>query len=164
MKTCPRCGHLNKDEAKFCGACGIKFEADARPAPVEHKLADVVCPVCSAVNRADAHFCGQCGAELAKIAEGASAAPLATLPSANGPSDEAPPDAPADAALSEWGAPLAAAEPPQPDSSTGEAAGVAAVEAHPPAPAAAASTAGVTCGHCGTVIRYCPCCGTPLDE
>ncbi len=171
MKTCTKCGHANKDEAKFCGACGSKLEA---PAPVaEQKPGETLCPVCGAKNRPGVHFCGYCGANLSQMSEGA---PTVAQPTAPPPVDATP-------------EPTGAATEPSPVAAGGPPGAVEAPEAAPaasvpraegalldtspavvPEPAALAAQAPLepkavaTCGHCGTVIRFCPCCGQPLFE
>lgn len=206
MKTCAKCGHANKDEAKFCGACGNKLEPAAPPPPpVEQQPAEVICPVCGSKNRAGVHFCGQCGADLSRFAQaappppshGAGAAPAVsperlaaqaggtTLPNLGAPSPQAAPGevvelpapgpAPAEPAPVEPESPAATAgeEPVTPAPEAISAAAVAPVEPDPsvqvmpplvaaPVEAAAESHSAATCAHCGTVIRYCPCCGKPL--
>jgi Tfp pilus assembly PilM family ATPase len=53
--NCGRCGHVNKEEAKFCGGCGQPiFEP---------------CAKCAASVRLTQKFCGDCGADLEAILE-----------------------------------------------------------------------------------------------
>jgi class 3 adenylate cyclase/tetratricopeptide (TPR) repeat protein len=47
---CPKCHFENRDEAKFCGECGHKFE--------------ITCPECGTHNRAENKFCDECGHKL----------------------------------------------------------------------------------------------------
>jgi hypothetical protein len=167
MKTCTNCGHSNKDEAKFCGACGVKLGVPATLPDAEHKLAETICPVCGSKNRPGVHFCGYCGANLWQISEGGPALPpppgatpapmegstepsLATPTGQPGAVDAAEPapaslvpaqDALSDALIAPAPEPVVAAAPDLPE----------------PKPA-------VTCVHCGAVIRYCPCCGQPLFD
>ena len=47
---CPECQFENRDEAKFCGECGHKFE--------------ISCPKCGADNRFGNKFCDECGYDL----------------------------------------------------------------------------------------------------
>ena len=48
---CKKCGHANKQGAKFCEECG-------------ENLFRGVCPDCGHKNRADAQFCEECGANF----------------------------------------------------------------------------------------------------
>jgi class 3 adenylate cyclase/predicted ATPase len=48
---CSRCGHDNKDEAKFCNECGDRLE--------------VACAACSTPNPPGSKFCSECGTSLA---------------------------------------------------------------------------------------------------
>src|SRR5215475_14341175 len=47
---CPRCGHENAVEMKFCGDCGTRLT--------------VLCRACGARNAPAQKFCGDCGARL----------------------------------------------------------------------------------------------------
>jgi hypothetical protein len=47
---CSKCQFENRNEAKFCGECGHKFE--------------ITCPECGAHNRAGNKFCDECGHKL----------------------------------------------------------------------------------------------------
>ena len=49
---CPECLTDNREEAKFCNACGHKFE--------------LTCPDCGTTNSPEAKFCDECGNELGK--------------------------------------------------------------------------------------------------
>jgi class 3 adenylate cyclase/tetratricopeptide (TPR) repeat protein len=48
--TCPKCGHENREGAKFCGDCGGRLE--------------LVCGRCGKANRLPAKFCDECGQSL----------------------------------------------------------------------------------------------------
>jgi class 3 adenylate cyclase/tetratricopeptide (TPR) repeat protein len=50
---CPKCQFENRDEAKFCGECGHKFE--------------ISCPECGADNRVGNKFCDECGSNLKPV-------------------------------------------------------------------------------------------------
>ncbi|MGD9204874.1 MAG: adenylate/guanylate cyclase domain-containing protein [Desulfobacterales bacterium] len=50
---CPECQFENRDEAKFCGECGHKFE--------------ISCPKCGADNRFGNKFCDECGSNLKPV-------------------------------------------------------------------------------------------------
>ena len=52
---CPKCQFENRDEAKFCGGCGYKFE--------------IFCPKCGAGNRVGNKFCDECGSNLKTVKE-----------------------------------------------------------------------------------------------
>jgi len=52
---CPKCQFENRDEAKFCGACGHKLE--------------ISCPKCGAHNRVKNKFCDECGSNLKSVRE-----------------------------------------------------------------------------------------------
>ncbi|MCJ7685548.1 MAG: AAA family ATPase, partial [Desulfobacteraceae bacterium] len=52
---CSKCQCENREEAKFCGECGHKFE--------------VKCPECGTNNRAGNRFCDECGHDLRKPKE-----------------------------------------------------------------------------------------------
>jgi predicted ATPase/class 3 adenylate cyclase/regulation of enolase protein 1 (concanavalin A-like superfamily) len=47
---CPKCNHENREEAKFCEACGAKLQ--------------LACPKCGSELRSQARFCDNCGAEI----------------------------------------------------------------------------------------------------
>jgi class 3 adenylate cyclase/tetratricopeptide (TPR) repeat protein len=47
---CPKCQFENRDEAKFCGECGHKFQ--------------ISCPECGTDNRIGNKFCDECGSSL----------------------------------------------------------------------------------------------------
>src|SRR5215510_10149715 len=47
---CPQCQHENREEARFCEACGSKLE--------------LCCPSCGHQVRPGAAFCDQCGTRL----------------------------------------------------------------------------------------------------
>jgi len=47
---CPMCQFENRDEAKFCGGCGHKFE--------------ITCSECGARNQIENKFCDECGCNL----------------------------------------------------------------------------------------------------
>ena len=47
---CPKCGHENREGAKFCDDCGTKLS--------------FICPKCGAELRPQAKFCDNCGASL----------------------------------------------------------------------------------------------------
>jgi adenylate cyclase len=49
---CPACGHVNRDAAKFCGACA---------APLVREL---TCSTCGSANKPGQTFCDECGASL----------------------------------------------------------------------------------------------------
>lgn len=63
MKKCPNCGKELKDEAKFCGGCGYKFQV-SNPENKEEKL---TCPNCGNVLKPGAKFCGKCGTKMENI-------------------------------------------------------------------------------------------------
>ena len=48
--ACPKCGHANDTDAKFCDECGTALQR--------------ACPKCGDVNAADAKFCDDCGTQL----------------------------------------------------------------------------------------------------
>jgi len=50
---CPKCQFENRDEAKFCGECGHKFE--------------ISCPECGTDNRVGNKFCDECGSNLKPV-------------------------------------------------------------------------------------------------
>jgi hypothetical protein len=84
---CSGCGHVNREGAAFCGACGLSLARE------------LVCPACATANPAGQRFCDACGQSLGDAAAGASgpgsggtARTLAT-PSGVAPA-AAPPDAP----------------------------------------------------------------------
>jgi uncharacterized membrane protein YvbJ len=52
---CPECQFENRDEAKFCGECGHKFE--------------ITCPKCGTHNQAGNKFCDECGFSLKPVKE-----------------------------------------------------------------------------------------------
>ncbi len=62
--TCPACGHENRDDASFCGACGASLAREVR------------CPACGRVNPANQNFCDGCGQRLRGAAPETSATSL----------------------------------------------------------------------------------------
>ncbi len=44
---CPRCGHENGSDTRFCNTCGLQI--------------DGLCPNCGTQNAQSTHFCGNCG-------------------------------------------------------------------------------------------------------
>src|SRR5215213_9012069 len=60
---CPSCGHHNRPDARFCGACGAPL-VESTP-----------CPDCGAENGAVQRFCNGCGSALNTAASEAPAAP-----------------------------------------------------------------------------------------
>ncbi|MUM65682.1 zinc-ribbon domain-containing protein [Acidianus infernus] len=68
MKVCPRCGHLNPDNAYVCEKCGYYLGFESVPhimpstpiTPPEKPLVKV-CPVCGYINPGDAMKCQRCG-------------------------------------------------------------------------------------------------------
>ena len=50
--TCPACGAINRDTARFCQNCRQPFPQS------------VSCPACQALNTATARFCQRCGGAL----------------------------------------------------------------------------------------------------
>lgn len=48
--VCPKCGHQNDVEAKFCSNCGEPLQK--------------ICPKCGASNDCNATFCKHCGAKI----------------------------------------------------------------------------------------------------
>jgi class 3 adenylate cyclase len=63
---CPKCQFENRDEAKFCGECGHKFE--------------ISCPKCGADNRVGNKFCDECGSNLKPVKEASDQITKAKLP------------------------------------------------------------------------------------
>jgi len=47
---CPKCQFANRNEAKFCGQCGQKFE--------------IICLKCGTHNRVENNFCDECGSKI----------------------------------------------------------------------------------------------------
>ncbi|MEA3309946.1 MAG: inactive serine/threonine-protein kinase VRK3, partial [Chloroflexota bacterium] len=58
MNVCPKCGTLNRPEARFCRQCCSPLPA----APL------VTCPHCGATLRQEARFCKECGKPVAAAA------------------------------------------------------------------------------------------------
>lgn len=52
---CANCNELNPSDAKFCGRCSEKLEAEEKIIP---------CPKCKNENKSPAKFCLKCGTEL----------------------------------------------------------------------------------------------------
>src|SRR4029453_15876473 len=52
---CANCQHQNRENAKFCKACGNKLE--------------LTCPRCGSVNDPDAAFCDHCGSQFTRQSE-----------------------------------------------------------------------------------------------
>ncbi|NLG86651.1 MAG: zinc-ribbon domain-containing protein [Firmicutes bacterium] len=64
---CPKCGHNNVSNARFCANCGTSLQ-EAQEAPVIEATAETkvnVCPQCNTEQPEDAKFCTQCGYKLA---------------------------------------------------------------------------------------------------
>jgi len=61
---CVECNHENRDEARFCTACGASLMRQ--------------CPACGAIPQAQASFCDACGASLKNIATPAAQDPPST--------------------------------------------------------------------------------------
>ena len=55
MTSCPSCGRSNRDQSRFCNACGWRLDYIFR------------CPACDTVNVGDAAFCNECGERLAAL-------------------------------------------------------------------------------------------------
>jgi rRNA maturation endonuclease Nob1 len=55
---CSACQHENREEAKFCEACGNKLE--------------LICPACGTQARTSVAFCDTCGASLKAKSKGKS--------------------------------------------------------------------------------------------
>lgn len=58
--VCPKCGHNNSTNARFCAGCGAPLEQQAAPAADEIRY----CFSCGAANPKDAMFCTECGSPL----------------------------------------------------------------------------------------------------
>jgi DNA-directed RNA polymerase subunit RPC12/RpoP len=63
--TCPRCGVLNHEEARFCTTCGASLHVAAEAQPPASAGPEVVCPECHQTVRAG-KFCSNCGTRLAE--------------------------------------------------------------------------------------------------
>src|SRR5207249_3569414 len=50
--ACRACGHVNREDAAFCGRCGVRFSTH------------VMCPACGRANTEDQRFCDGCGERL----------------------------------------------------------------------------------------------------
>jgi len=61
---CPQCQEENPPRAKFCSACGTRFE--------------VLCPACAHPNVPGSRFCNECGQALGDVAVSAPATKLAS--------------------------------------------------------------------------------------
>jgi len=61
--ACRACGHVNREDAAFCGRCGARFSTH------------VVCPACGRANAEDQRFCDGCGQRLDAAAEAPDQAP-----------------------------------------------------------------------------------------
>ncbi len=101
------------------------------------------CPHCQAPNRDEARFCSTCGARLEP-------------PAAEAPAADAQATSPAEPAASLLAMGEAEATEGQPEPGLASS-----VPSSPAAPAEAALT--IACPSCGCTIRYCPCCGAPLE-
>ncbi len=62
MKTCPNCGRELKDEAKFCGGCGYKFQEVQ-----SSQNSGTICPSCGNPLKPGAKFCGKCGTKIEAV-------------------------------------------------------------------------------------------------
>jgi serine/threonine-protein kinase len=54
-RTCPTCGVVNRDDARFCSSCATPF------------VQEVVCPSCGTRNVPTARFCHQCATSLTGV-------------------------------------------------------------------------------------------------
>jgi len=54
---CPKCGAINKSDAKFCMGCGSSLV-------VEFKVEGKSCSVCGALVKEEAKFCPKCGGKI----------------------------------------------------------------------------------------------------
>ena len=61
--TCPRCGVLNHEEARFCTTCGAPLQVAVESQPSASAVPEVVCPECRQTVRAG-KFCSNCGTRL----------------------------------------------------------------------------------------------------
>lgn len=143
MKTCPKCGHQNRDEAKFCGVCATHLDSQPPEEAQSTPSSALICPSCQFSNQPDAKYCENCGADLVQA--------LASTPSSS-PAPATPPLQPE----------LVPSVPSQvPDVAPAPTETITT-----PEPASASHVAlvtGVQCMKCGTHIRFCPCCGEPLE-
>lgn len=61
MATCPKCGHTNRDTARFCANCsGPLITTPSSPVTPGR-----ICPKCQTGNSSTARFCSKCGQPLA---------------------------------------------------------------------------------------------------
>ena len=74
--TCPRCTHLNRVAASFCGECGLELAQ---------------CPACGSPNQRRHRFCDMCGTQLSAASARKTAPPIP--PPAPGPA-AVPPESP----------------------------------------------------------------------
>jgi serine/threonine-protein kinase len=51
--VCPKCGHVNPDQTRFCSNCSTRLRLD--------------CPLCHTSNRIDESYCVNCGADLKSL-------------------------------------------------------------------------------------------------
>jgi DNA-directed RNA polymerase subunit RPC12/RpoP len=61
--TCPRCGVLNHEEARFCTTCGAPLQVAGESQPSASAAPEVICPECRQTVRAG-KFCSNCGTRL----------------------------------------------------------------------------------------------------
>jgi hypothetical protein len=70
---CRLCGFDNKENAKFCGSCGVDLaphQPDVRKKQQIDLKTTGICPSCGYQNEAGSNYCETCGAELAgKVSE-----------------------------------------------------------------------------------------------
>jgi hypothetical protein len=87
-KLCSVCGTENREDAKFCRACGTAFTAAAaRPAGDGAGAALNICPECGFQNKPGLRYCANCGMSLAGTApaEGSGTAMPAGTTGGSGP-------------------------------------------------------------------------------
>ncbi len=68
-RTCPRCGALNRPDAKFCLKDGTRLLTTIRQWDDEEELVRI-CPACGFLNRPDAKFCLKDGVQLIAVKPG----------------------------------------------------------------------------------------------
>src|SRR4051812_45362307 len=82
-KLCSVCGTENREDAKFCRACGQAFAAQAARNPADDAGTAVnVCPECGFQNKPGLRYCANCGMALAGAAPSAGSG--APKPETNG--------------------------------------------------------------------------------
>lgn len=138
---CPNCQFENRDDAKFCKACGSKLEGiNVKPEPAVNAAS--VCQNCGAALKPGAKFCSKCGS--------AAAASPAPVPVPEPKTEVLTPE------------PKTEVLTPMPETED-----LTEILMPKPEPAPIPAPESHTCPHCGAVLKpgakFCSKCGSPTS-